>query len=59
MATPAEHWAYKGKGDQEDMRQQLVDARAAAERAQAIATVNQQHIFSMEKKLEAIAAKLP
>ena len=59
MATPAENWAYRGQGDQEDMRQQLVDARAAAERAQAIATVNQQHIFSMEEKLNAIAAKLP
>jgi len=66
MATPAEHWAYKGKGDKEDMRQQLVDARAAAERAQAIATVNQQHIRTMAENvgslvttLNAIAAKLP
>ncbi len=58
MATPAENWAYKGQADQHDMRQQLVDARAAAERAQAIATVNQQHIFSMEKTLDALAAKL-
>jgi hypothetical protein len=58
MATPAENWAFKGKNDQHDMRQQLVDARAAAERAQAIATVNQQHLFSMETNIGALTAKL-
>jgi N-acetylmuramoyl-L-alanine amidase-like protein len=58
MATPAETWAYKGQTDQHDMRQQLVDARAAAERAQAIATVNQQHLFTMEKTIDALTAKL-
>ena len=40
------------------MRQQLVDAREAAEKAQAVAVVNQQHIYAIEKNIATILAAL-
>lgn len=63
MATPAENWAFKNpKLDQHDMRQQLVDAREAAERAVAIATENQRRVGNLhtavDKRLAAIEAAL-
>lgn len=57
MATPAETWGYNLPGEP-DMRQQLVDAREAAEKAQAIAAVNQQHIYAIEKDVAAILTAL-
>jgi len=55
MATPAETWGYNLPGEA-DMRQQLVDARKAAERAVAIVTENQREIRALATSVNALLA---
>jgi N-acetylmuramoyl-L-alanine amidase-like protein len=56
MATPAEVWSYEN-GDEPDMHQQLKDARAAAQSAQAIATENQREIRALAAKVDQLLAR--